>query len=415
VNIAIVSAVYPPEPVVSAQMGRDLAVHLAKQGHRVQVMCPSPSRPIGANYDDLKATQGPLVRMEEGVEVVRLPSFTAPESKFLLRMRESASFGRHVVRYMGAMREKPDVVYMNAWPLFAQAGISNFCFRYGIPLILQVMDIYPESLLQKLPACVRRMVKAPLLWMDRRIARRVNHVVVISHSMRRYFAQTRCLDLQKISMIHTWCDDAQFAEMPERTVCFDRYKMRSDRFTFLFLGNIGPVAGVELLERAFHSAKLQNAQLIIAGDGSAKEECIRLKERLGLTDTFFISDPDVTHTPYLLGMADACLLPMQMGCANSSIPSKLMAYMLSGRPIISSVDRDSDTAQCIRDADNGWVGEPENVHWLADKMREVAAMPIEDLAWLGSNGQNYGIRHFGKTSGVSKLAQITNDSVCVVR
>lgn len=31
-RIVMVSAVYPPEPVVSAQNGRDLAMHLAKRG-----------------------------------------------------------------------------------------------------------------------------------------------------------------------------------------------------------------------------------------------------------------------------------------------------------------------------------------------------------------------------------------------
>ncbi|MEI8122199.1 MAG: glycosyltransferase family 4 protein [bacterium] len=387
-------------------MGRDLALHLAGTGAKVQVLCPSPSRPISENYADYNATRGPLVRMEDGVEVVRLPSFTAPKSRVLARMWESASFGRHVCRYMRAMRNKPDVVYMNAWPLFAQAIIANFCLRRRIPIITQVMDVYPESLVRKLPAPIRGAVETPLLWLDRRLAKRVQHVIVISKSMLRDYAQSRHLQPGKLSLIHTWCDDELLLKMPERNVCHDRYKMQSDKFTFLFLGNIGPVAGVAFLIQAFHAAKLPNAQLVIAGDGSAKADCMRLNEHLGSTSIYFISDPDVSHTPHLLGMANACLLPMQKGSASSSIPSKLMAYMLSGQPIITSVDTDSDTARCIREADCGWVGQPENIEWLACKMREVSALPSSNLSLLGSNGRNYAMKHFSKAGGVSKLAAV---------
>jgi len=405
-NILIITAVYPPEPVVSAQMGRDLALQLAGNGHVVKVLCPSPSRPIGADYAGLKAAREPLVLKEGSVEVVRLPSFTAPESRFLPRMRESASFGRHVCRYMRAMRDKPDVVYMNAWPLFAQAMIASFCFWRGIPLVLQVMDVYPESLVNKLPSALRWIVEPPLLWLDRRIAKRASHVVVISNSMLRHYAQTRNLPEHKISLIHTWCDAEPFLNMPEQLVCRDRYKMDPRKFTFFFLGNIGPVAGVELLIQAFHAAKLDNAQLVIAGDGSAKADCIRLKERLGASSIHFVSDPEVSHTADLLGMADVCLLPMQKGSASSSIPSKLMAYMLSGRPVLASVDTDSDTAQCIREAGAGWVGEPENVEWLAGKMREVTAMEQDKLHTMGQNGHAYAMKHFSKAKGVQQLGAV---------
>ena len=49
-KVAIINCVYPPEPVVSAQMGRDLAEHLAQNGARVTVLCPFPTRPFGAVY-----------------------------------------------------------------------------------------------------------------------------------------------------------------------------------------------------------------------------------------------------------------------------------------------------------------------------------------------------------------------------
>ena len=76
-HVAIVNAVYPPEPVVSAQMGRDLAVQLAKSGAQVTVLCPIPTRPMGTTYSDYMNNHCLRLERKDGVQVVRLPSFTA--------------------------------------------------------------------------------------------------------------------------------------------------------------------------------------------------------------------------------------------------------------------------------------------------------------------------------------------------
>jgi hypothetical protein len=94
---------------------------------------------------------------------------------------------------------------------------------------------------------------------------------------------------------------------------------------------------------------------------------------------------------------------MRKGAGLSSIPSKLMAYLFSQRPVLATVDAEGDTARCIREANCGWVGEPENVHWLADKMAEVSSIPESALSALGQQGRAYGLRHFSKTEGVTRL------------
>ena len=44
-HVVIINAVYPPEPVVSARLGQDLAERLTLNANRVTVICPYPSRP----------------------------------------------------------------------------------------------------------------------------------------------------------------------------------------------------------------------------------------------------------------------------------------------------------------------------------------------------------------------------------
>ena len=395
---------YPPEPVVSAQMGRDLAAYLADFGARVTVLCPHPSRPLGVHYADFGPVTAARVDIENEVKVVRLPSFTAPQSRLMARMRESWSFGRQVCRYLEGQVGELDVVYANTWPLFSQALISRHCVRRGVPLVFHIKDIYPESLLGKVPRGFRGLVGAALTALDRWIVLRAACVVVISENMRRTYVQNRGLSSEKVITILDWMDEHRFEGLPERSQACARYGVPEEPFTFLYLGNIGPVAGVEGLIEAFHAAGLKQAQLIIAGDGSSKAACVELAKRIGASGVRFVSDPEAGNVPLLQSLSHVCLLPLRKGAGLSSIPSKLIAYMFSAKPVLAALDAGSDTARCLQEAHCGWVGEPEHVEWLAAKMAEVAALPPAVLEEMGRRGRSYGLANYSKAVGVRKLA-----------
>lgn len=404
-KVTVVNAVYPPEPVVSAQMGRDLADYLALNGAQVTVLCPYPTRPLGVEYPNFQKMSSARVDAEGGVKVVRLPCFTAPESRMVARMRESWSFGRHVCRYLEGEVGEVDVVYANTWPLFSQALIARHCSRRGIPLVLHLQDIYPESLLGKVPRWSRGLVGVALTALDRWIVRRGACVVVISENMRRTYVENRGLASEKVITILNWVDERRFETLPARAAACAHYGIPEDRFTFLYLGNIGPVAWVEGLIESFHAAGLKQAQLVIAGDGSCKAACVELAERMGVSGVRFVPAP-FADVPLLQSLGHVFLLPMRKSAGMSSIPSKLIAYLLSAKPVLATLDAGSDTARCIQEAQCGWVGEPEHVEWLAAKMAEVAALPSAVLEAMGQRGRSYGLAHFSKATGVRKLASV---------
>lgn len=406
-KVTIIAAVYPPEPVVSAQNGRDLAQHLAGSGACVTVLCPSPSRPIGTDYSSLKADRVPRVSRADGVEVVRLPSFTAPQSRLLPRMRESWSFGRYVCRYLEALPSQPEVVYMNAWPFFSQVFLARYCRTRKISLVMQVMDVYPESLLEKFPRLLRWLFQWPLLTVDRWIARQASRVVTISEFMRKHYQISRRLPPEKVTLVHTWIDDALFQAMPDRRQSAAHYEVPDNLLTFVFLGNIGPVACVELLIEAFNKAALPKSQLLIIGDGSSKAGCVRLAQELGATDRIrFISDPSAANVPRLLSLGDVCLLPMRKGAGASSLPSKMMAYMLAGKPVLAAVDVDGDAARCIREAGCGWVVKPDNPQALSSGLLSIHELNRPVLARMGNAGAAYGASQFSKATGLVRMTGV---------
>ena len=403
-RVAIVTSEYPPEPTVSGRMAAELASNLAAKGHLVKVICPFPTRPYGVHFSGYDNRR--LCREQSGgVEIVRVPSRVAPESRFISRMLESWSFGRWSVRMLCEGGVVPAVVYSSSWPMLGQGWVAAGAARAGIPHVMHIMDVYPEAALQKVGKWMQVLTGRMLLALDRWNAMQATRVVVISENMRETYLRTRGVPSGRLALLHTWQDDGLFAELPDRAEAARIYGVDPDRFTLLYLGNIGPVAGVEHLIRSFSAAGLSGSQLVIVGDGTQKESCVRLA-RDSSARVEFVSDHAVGNVPLLQSLADVCLLPVKRGAALYSIPSKLGSYMLSAKPVLASVDAESETARVIQAADCGWVVAPEESQPLVEAMRKLREAEAAGLRARGERGRVYALEHLSKTRGLARLAAI---------
>lgn len=395
--ILIISSVFPPEPIVSATIAFDLANKLSEK-YEVKVLTPRPTRPYGFSF---KETHD---KFNYKFEQIILNSYTFPQSRILGRMRESFSFGRHAARYIKNNNKKISCIYLNTFPLLAQYLIVKASKKYGIPAVIHIQDIYPESLTNKLPV-FRKLIWRILLPIDKFSLKNATRIIVISEIMSDVFTRTRGIEKEKMDIIYNWQNEEEFINYTD-SEANKNSKLRNNKpFTFMYLGNIGPVAKVEFVIESFHQAKLQTSVLIIAGAGSKKEDCIKLANSLNNQNISFMEVP-VGKVPEVQNTADVMVLPLIKGAALSSIPSKLPAYMFSAKPIIACVDENSDTARVIKTANCGWVVPPENIDTLADTMAYVSQLPHEHLQQLGNNGFNYALQYFSRNNNLARLTNI---------
>ncbi|HAL92550.1 MAG TPA: hypothetical protein DCM68_05945 [Verrucomicrobia bacterium] len=393
-RVLIVTAVYPPEPVVSARLSCDLKAHLESRGHGVHVLCPQPSR--GA---------GPVADSPEPTDITRLDSYHCADSRLLNRARESWDFGRQVANWLAGHRSEFDVIYANMWPIFGPWHLTREAARHGIPVVQHVMDIYPESLTTKLPPCIFKAGAWILRAWDRAGARRSAAVVLLSPRIGRQYAASRGIE-GRVHVVRNWVDVKPFEEVHDRREVCKEYEVPADRFTFMYLGNLSALSGLETAIQAFQAIASGNNQLVIVGEGSAKASCMALARELGLQNVLFRSDPDAMRVARIQTMADVFLLPTRRGGALSSTPSKCISYMLSGKPILAAVDNESDLADDLRNAGCGWLCPPEEVGPFADAMGEAQAALPERFQSMGGSGRAYALVYFSREKCLGELAAL---------
>ena len=396
-RILFVSGVFYPEPVVSARLQTDLAKKLS-ENYFVTVLRPRPTRPKGFSFPEYDYSVLPF-------KIVEIDSYTSPASSLIGRFRESISHGRWCARYIRRHHKEIDFVYNDSWHLFGVYQVAKATNKYCIPYITPVQDVYPESLASKMPdiKILRSLVMYLLKPLDHYVLSHAACVQTNSEKMADYLSESRAIDRMRFVVVRNWQDDREFLEFARRDV----KKSQKGVFTFMYLGNIGPLAGIEVLLETFAKANLRNARLVIAGSGPAKAD-LQLKSKQYACNIEFWDVP-TGRVPETQAQADVMLLPVRKGFAKSSVPSKLIAYMFSAKPIIASVDTDSDTAECVRSSGAGWVAEPESVKSLGMCMEESFHSSEDILRQKGRRGYNYAIEKFSKKKNLEILNRICVD------
>jgi ribosomal protein S18 acetylase RimI-like enzyme len=211
-----------------------------------------------------------------------------------------------------------------------------------------------------------------------------------------------------VSIVPNWIDPRSLVMDHDRSL---RYRaslgIPPDAFVCAFAGNIGTAAGVEQVIEAFdHLFERQDLWLIIAGQGSRLAACQALAARTKSLHIHF-------HTPYpreqealLLGAADLLLLPTRGEQTKVSVPSKLLTYMLAGQPVGAMAVSQSELADIVREAQCGWVVDPDRPELVAQSIRNFAGLPSDERREIGERGRRYLLRNFTKKRLLPKAIRI---------
>jgi len=406
-QILIVTAVFPPESVVSAQTSAQIAEDLVKEGHQVSVIAPFPSRPSGKLYPGYSRRLFSKDNYTDAIKVQRCFSTLSRESRLASRFFENISFG--ITGGLAVLfAKKPDVIYSNNWALFASGLLAFIAHLRHIPLLLCIQDIYPEQLIAQGRLQREGWIVRLLQEIDRKIANSACSIIVISESLAEIYRDSRNVPHERVHVITNWANSDSIIPNDPAAILY-RQKRAIDKraFVVMYGGNIAFAAGVEVLILSFEMLRdLRDTYLIIAGEGNQLESCKRISIDVGNSRIYFHTPWPRSENSMLLSAADLLVLPTRGEVSLVSMPSKLISYMLAARPIVALAPPNSDLAYVIGRAGCGWVIEPDKPELLAAKIREVRELPPQVREQMGQSGRQYALANFTREACVPRIIQL---------
>ena len=386
-KIVLATGVFYPEPIAMSQIIKDIAVYLCNNGHTVTVLTPEPCRPYGYILPEVKDEDWwPFKR-------IILKSDINPESKIIGRYRENISFGKALVKYVNDNYRSIDVIYGNLFPLFCQRMVVKTAKRYNIPVVMHVEDIYPEPLIKMVPF-FGKLIYRLLLPIDKYLLKNSAKVIAIAPKLREYLIQTRRLDAAKVDYVYNWQNEKRFIMDNERSIVHNK-------FTFMYCGSLSAAANLEYILDAFIKAGNKDSRLVFAGSGVMRETLEGFAA--GKSNIEFWDAPN-DMIGNIQKQADVLILPLLKDMALWAYPSKFPAYLFSAKPVIASVDIDSDIAETIKEEKFGWVVAPQDQSGLIELFNTVPLIKKDILLEMGRKSFDYSQRNLVTEINLSKIA-----------
>jgi colanic acid biosynthesis glycosyl transferase WcaI len=334
-----------------------LCENLVRLGHQVTIITTVPNYPSGRVPAEWRR-KGKLLwkSLENGVEVIRVAQPSLDASRLWLRMIQYICY--QIGATWAGLGKKYDVVIAGSSSLTAWLPFAFLVVLRRKPAMYSVADVYPKVGIT-LGIFRHKPVIAMVSSMELFCLNNAAVVRILSDSFRSDLREMGVPD-EKMVLVYDWVDTDLVHPLP-RDNAFAREHSLVGQFVVLYAGNLGLSQGLEHVLSAAETLKEhQDISFVFVGDGATRERLVAEAEQRQLKNVKFIPFQPRPRLPEVLASADVSLVSLQHGIGFSSLPSKTLSILSSGRPLIVSIDEGSDTWNLIQKAGAGLCIPPEN-------------------------------------------------------
>ena len=383
---------YHPEVTGIGPYNTDLAEHLAGAGHEVTVLTSFPWYPHW-QIDPAYSKKGPYaVERINGVRVIRGPLLLpAARQTAFRRIVFDSSFGASALLGSAAIGGL-DLVICVSPPL--QLGLTAWLIARSrrARLVVLLQDIVPDAAISTGMMRAGRAV-AVSRRLERFVYARADHIAVISDGFRKNLL-AKGVPPAKVEVLPNWVDVSRFHADPDRGVRQTLGAANGETLV-LHTGNMGAKQGLETVVDAAAELAGDDIAITLIGDGQSRAA---LESRAAAKDVRRLRFlPLQSDLPATLAAADVLVLSQRAQVTDSAAPSKLLAYMAAGKPIVATVNQSSEAGELISRSGCGVLVPPEEPAQLAAALRRLHEHP-ETHSQMGAAGRDFVAEHFGRAS-----------------
>lgn len=308
--------------------------------------------------------------------------------------------------------QPPDIILCSMPTIELSAACATYCQLHGIPLVIDIRDLWPDIFAKEVPQPFRLFAQLALIPYNRMLRRSLQMADAL------WAVSPGYLDwgLKKCSRSIGSNDRVHFLGYPDpgyaqisRAAACARMNLPEDTgsFTAWFIGSWGRTYDIGLIVEAARILvnTTPKIRIVISGDGEQRDH-IRAAAA-GLPNVYFTGWADSGAIASLMALSDVGLATYAAG-APQSIPNKVIEYLAGGLPVISTLS--GECAQFLSSHSLGWTlpaGNPTN---LANKLRELAE--LSDLLTVQKRCRDYFNNHLSASvvypRMVEDLEKLTN-------
>jgi colanic acid biosynthesis glycosyl transferase WcaI len=327
---------------------------------------------------------------------------------FLGRITGELEYAKKVSKIIDEF--KPDIFLSANTPLIAQTIIQKKCLKGNIRFIYWCQDIHSIALkgfFKKRIPLFGSLIANYFEAKEIELLKSSDSIITISKSFNQVFEKWK-ISQKNIETIHNWAPLNEIDLYPKNNNWAIQQGLDS-KFVILYSGTLGLKHNPLLILEAAKELQSDPRYLfLVVSEGLGAELLKKEKIANKLTNLKIMPFQDYEILPKILASADVLLSILENDAATYSVPSKVLTYLCSNRPIILSVSSDNLAVKIIEESNAGYFIEPGNTNQLVDRIKILSDNP-ELQAILGRNGRIYAEANFNITKIGEKFITIFNN------
>ena len=396
---------FPPETNAAATRVFERAVFWAKWGHDVTIITCQPNFPHGRLFEGYQNRH--TTETMDGLRVVRVPTYIAPNRGVLRRIVDFLSF--MVTGYLAAQREPaPDVVISTSPQFFAAVAAWWFAKRRGYRYVFELGDLWPASIAAV--GAMRPNIGLRLLEkLELRMYRDADAVVALTQSFKNNLVR-RGIDAAKIEVVINGVDQWRYGPRDRDPALAQTAGLDAQQMVFGYVGTHGMAHALDnVLDTAKRVLDRPNIRFLFVGAGAERDNLIRRAADENLTNVTFLPPQPKQQMPAVWSLCDVALVHLKNSPVFAEvIPSKIFEAMAMGLPILFA-GPEGEGSRIVTAADAGLCVGAEDPAALADAAVRLADTRAERHR-LAANSLKAAPNHSRETQArlmINVLADIT--------
>jgi glycosyltransferase involved in cell wall biosynthesis len=370
-NILFLADNFPPERNAQASRVYERACYWVRWGHKVTVVTCFPNFPEGKIYPGFGGRAYSVSEMD-GIRVVRVPTFTSPNSGVALRTLDFLSY--MVTGFLGGLaEERPDVVVATSPQFFAAVAGAALATVKQVPFVMEVSDLWPDSIVA-VGAMKPGLAMRALTKVEMALYHKAARVVLLTDAFRRVLTM-RGVPAEKLDVVRNGVDLARFAPLARDTAYQAECGIRDGEFVVGYIGTHGLAHALDNVLDAAELLRSQPVRFLFVGAGAARDALVAEAARRGLDNVTFMPAVGKDRVTAAWSVCDAGLVHLKdTPLFRTVIPSKIFEAMGMGLPVILAAP-DGEATDVLRLAGAGIAVPAQHPEALARAVSNLANDP----------------------------------------
>lgn len=242
-------------------------------------------------------------------------------------------------------QQRPDVIYTSSPDLFVAFFALVFGKTHRIPVVVEVRDLWPESIVEYNGMSSKNPIIIGLYCLEKWIYRKADQLIFTMEGGKEYIADKgwdKRVSLGKVNHVNNGVDLTEFYSNVDVFVTDDKELNAEDKFKVVYVGSIRRANNIQSLVDAARELKGQGADdivFLIYGSGTDKADLERECRTEHLQNIYFKDAVEKKYIPYILSRSNLNILNYKQAGTwkYGGSQNKQFEYLASGRPICSNV------------------------------------------------------------------------------